>query len=208
MKFVGIDLGTCKTMAVAADGEIVLEATGSQQRPSIIAMMKQGPRLIGEEAQPQYSRGAIKMLPYLLGKTGHRLLSSDPFTFLPCPIEASESLACISFENHDGKMVSFSTTAAMGMFLGQLIARIEELHGKDVSLGFAVPRGCSKSLTRAYKEACSISGLDDSSRIKFFPTDEALAASYSKKLQVLKPPKATEYSMILEIGMMNSNGKL
>jgi molecular chaperone DnaK (HSP70) len=53
-KFVGIDLGSSKTVIIADDGDIVLTSTGSISRPTLVTFVGRT-RLVGEEAAAQAS---------------------------------------------------------------------------------------------------------------------------------------------------------
>eukprot|EP01036_Dinobryon_divergens_P034893 gene34893-45152_t len=71
--FVGIDVGSQKTMMIAEDAEIILTDTGSVAFPTIFSYTETKLRLFGEEAAAQLSESTVSMINLLATMTEDKI---------------------------------------------------------------------------------------------------------------------------------------
>jgi len=228
MVVVGVDLGSSKTMATLFDGEIVLESTGSQSRPSLVGFQASGERAIGELAAPQFmSASTIKLLPALAGRSFAEASSNELLEYLGMKTQIRPDGDLCGYEvDYNGATKLLNSTAVLGMFMGQLLSRINELYGKEqeqeVVLAYGLPPGeiCQASIRAAYHQASAVAGLPlelevastpekgmVSSRVHLVSSDLALCATYQRKILKLAPAVTPEIVLVLEMGLANTSGK-
>src|SRR5574340_1011855 len=155
-KIVGIDLGTTNSVvAVMEGGEpvVIPTAEGSRLLPSVVAITKNGERLVGQVAKRQ----ASKILPYKI-------------------VEAHNGDAWVELA---GKQ--YSPPEISGMILAKMKQDAEAYLGEKVTQAvITVPAYFNDSQRQATKDAGKIAGLDVL-RIINEPTASSLAYGLDKK---------------------------
>ena len=204
--YCGVDIGASKTIVVREDGEIMLEPTGSPQRPSMLSFVE-GQRFIGEGAIPHtLNANTIKLLPFLLGKNNAAVMDSDVSAYFQLPWaesdDASSGMARVSMA--DG---AYTTTEVYGMYLAQLRGVIPA----DGKLVFTIPVGADATYRRAIYEACTIAGMEEAElkAVQFVPSDQALVHTLERKMAALfakskGDENEVEHSLVLDMGALQT----
>ena len=216
--FCGVDMGSSKTIMVSEDGEIVLEPTGSAQRPSMVGFSDNA-RLIGEGATPlKLHKSTVKLLPSLMGKSTEQVQASEVFKYVPLPWSEDATsdrggLASVTISGYNGES-TFSSTELLGMYLAQMRTMVPE----DRRLCFLVPADCPPAAALALRQACAISGLqgDALTDVQLVPRDDALVATLGRKVASLVTKTAAvaddeaevDHCVIIDMGAMTTQGTL
>ncbi len=181
-KIIGIDLGTTNSaMAVMQAGkpEIIANSEGNRTTPSVVAVNKNGERLVGQVARRQQvtnSKNTIYEVKRLIGRN-----FSDP--------EVQRDLKLMGYEikksGNGVKVVmadkEYSPEEISAMILSKLKADAESFLGDKVSEAvITVPAYFDDSQRQATKDAGKIAGLEVK-RIINEPTAAALAYGLDKE---------------------------
>ena len=206
-KIIGIDLGTTNSaMAVMQSGkpEIIANSEGARTTPSVVAVNKNGERLVGQVARRQQvtnPRNTIYEVKRLIGRN-----FSDP--------EVQRDLKLMGYElikSGNGVKVKmadkeYSPEEVSAMILGKLKADAEAFLGEKVTEAvITVPAYFDDSQRQATKDAGKIAGLEVK-RIINEPTAAALAYGLDKadksdeKIAVYDLGGGTFDVSILELG--------
>ena len=206
-KIIGIDLGTTNSaMAVMQSGkaEIIANSEGNRTTPSVVALNKNGERLVGQVARRQQvtnSSNTIYEVKRLIGRN-----FSDP--------EVQRDLKLMGYEiikSGNGVKVKmgdkeYSPEEISAMILGKLKADAEAFLGDKVTEAvITVPAYFDDSQRQATKDAGKIAGLEVR-RIINEPTAAALAYGLDKadkkdeKIAVYDLGGGTFDVSILELG--------
>jgi molecular chaperone DnaK len=206
-KIIGIDLGTTNSaMAVMQSGkpEIIANSEGARTTPSVVAVNKNGERLVGQVARRQQvtnSKNTIYEVKRLIGRN-----FSDK--------EVQRDLKLMGYEiikSGNGVKVKmgdkeYSPEEVSAMILGKLKSDAESFLGDTVSEAvITVPAYFDDSQRQATKDAGKIAGLEVK-RIINEPTAAALAYGLDKgskqdeKIAVYDLGGGTFDVSILELG--------
>lgn len=181
-KIIGIDLGTTNSaMAVMQSGkaEIIANSEGARTTPSVVAINKNGERLVGQVARRQQvtnARNTIYEVKRLIGRK-----FSDK--------EVQRDLKLMGYEivkSGNGVKVKmgdkeYSPEEISAMILGKLKADAEAFLGEPVTEAvITVPAYFDDSQRQATKDAGKIAGLEVK-RIINEPTAAALAYGLDKE---------------------------
>src|SRR5579871_4231717 len=181
-KIIGIDLGTTNSaMAVMQSGkpEIIANSEGARTTPSVVAVNKNGERLVGQVARRQQvtnSKNTIYEVKRLIGRKW-----DDP--------EVQRDLKTLGYEivkSGSGVKVKmadkeYSPEEVSAMILAKLKADAESFLGDKVTEAvITVPAYFDDSQRQATKDAGKIAGLEVK-RIINEPTAAALAYGLDKK---------------------------
>jgi len=204
-KIIGIDLGTTNSaMAVMEGGEptIIPNAEGNRTTPSMVALTKNGERLVGQSAKRQAvinHENTIFSVKRLIGRTFEDEEVKRDLKLMPYEIKKANGGVQVKMgENwHTPQEVS-------AMILQKLKADAESYLGEKVTEAvITVPAYFNDSQRQATKDAGKIAGLEVK-RIINEPTAAALAYGLDKK----KEEKIAVYDLgggtfdisILELG--------
>ena len=205
-KIIGIDLGTTNSaMAVMQSGkpEIIANSEGNRTTPSVVAINKNGERLVGQVARRQQvtnSKNTIYEVKRLIGRKFD-------------DAEVQRDLKLMGYEIVKGnggvkvKMADkeYSPEEISAMILGKLKADAEAFLGEPVTEAvITVPAYFDDSQRHATKDAGKIAGLEVK-RIINEPTAAALAygldkAKADEKIAVYDLGGGTFDVSILELG--------
>ncbi len=205
-KIIGIDLGTTNSaMAVMQSGkpEIIANSEGARTTPSVVAINKNGERLVGQVARRQQvtnSKNTIYEVKRLIGRKW-----DDP--------EVQRDLKLMGYEivkSNSGVKVKmgdkeYSPEEVSAMILAKLKADAESFLGDKVTEAvITVPAYFDDSQRQATKDAGKIAGLEVR-RIINEPTAAALAYGLDKekseeKIAVYDLGGGTFDVSILELG--------
>ncbi len=181
-KIIGIDLGTTNSaMAVMVSGkpEIIANAEGNRTTPSVVAINKNGERLVGQVAQRQRVTNAsntIYGVKRLIGRKFEDKEVQKDIDIMPYKIVKSGSGVKVTMADKD-----YSPEEVSAMILGKLKADAEAYLGEPVTEAvITVPAYFDDSQRQATKDAGKIAGLEVK-RIINEPTAAALAYGLDSK---------------------------
>src|SRR5688500_4841065 len=181
-KIIGIDLGTTNSAfayMVAGKSEVVANAEGNRTTPSVVAINKNGERLVGQVAQRQRVTNAKNTI-YGVKRLIGRKFSDD---------EVQKDLDLMPYKiikNVDGVKVTMgdkddAPEECSAMSFSKLKADAEAFLGEKVTEAvITVPAYFDDSQRQATKDAGKIAGLEVK-RIINDPTAAALAYGLDKK---------------------------
>ncbi|MFN7160694.1 MAG: molecular chaperone DnaK [Candidatus Gracilibacteria bacterium] len=180
-KIIGIDLGTTNSaVAVMEGGEAVIipNAEGNRTTPSVLALGKNGERLVGQIAKRQAvtnPKNTIYSAKRLIGRqAGEVKEETSHLAYDTAEGSDGESLIVLNGEKKKPAEIS-------AMVLGKLKADAEAYLGQPVTEAvITVPAYFNDSQRQATKDAGRIAGLDVK-RIINEPTAAALAYGLDKK---------------------------
>lgn len=181
-KIIGIDLGTTNSaMAymVAGKPEVIANAEGNRTTPSVVAINKNGERLVGQVAQRQRvtnAKNTIYGVKRLIGrKFGDDEVQKD-LDLMPYKIVKNGDGVKVTMGDKD-----YSPEEVSAMILSKLKADAEAFLGEKVTEAvITVPAYFDDSQRQATKDAGKIAGLEVK-RIINEPTAAALAYGLEKK---------------------------
>jgi len=181
-KIIGIDLGTTNSaMAVMEGGQptVIPNAEGGRTTPSIVAVNKNGERLVGQVAKRQAvinSENTIFSVKRLIGRKFEDEEVQRDLKLMPYKIEKSASVVKVKMGDK-----SYSPEEISAMILAKLKADAEAFTGGPVTEAvITVPAYFSDAQRQATKDAGKIAGLEVK-RIINEPTAAALAYGLDKK---------------------------
>lgn len=204
-KIIGIDLGTTNSaMAVMEGGEstIIANAEGGRTTPSIVAVNKNGERLVGQTAKRQAvinPDNTIFSVKRLIGRTIDDPEIKRDIDLMPYQIVKADGHVKVKMSDKD-----YTPEEVSAMILGKLKADAEKFLGQPVTEAvITVPAYFNDAQRQATKDAGKIAGLEVK-RIINEPTAAALAYGLDKK----KEEKVVVYDLgggtfdvsVLELG--------
>lgn len=206
-KIIGIDLGTTNSaMAVMQSGQaqIIANAEGNRTTPSVVAVNKNGERLVGQVARRQQvtnSKNTIYEVKRLIGRNFDDKEVQRDLKLMGYEIVKSGNGVKVKMADKE-----YSPEEISAMILGKLKADAEAFLGDTVSEAvITVPAYFDDSQRQATKDAGKIAGLEVK-RIINEPTAAALAYGLDKadkkdeKIAVYDLGGGTFDVSILELG--------
>jgi len=181
-KILGIDLGTTNSaMAIIEGGKpkILENAEGNRTTPSIVAISKNGERLVGQTAKRQAvtnPANTVYAVKRLIGRKFEDDEVQEDIKTSPFKIVKSNGGVKVTMNAKDHSPEEISA-----MILGKLKADAEAKLGEKITDAvITVPAYFNDSQRQATKDAGKIAGLDVK-RIINEPTAAALAYGFEKK---------------------------
>ena len=206
-KIIGIDLGTTNSaMAVMQSGkpDIIANSEGARTTPSVVALNKNGERLVGQVARRQQvtnSKNTIYEVKRLIGRNWSDKEVQRDLKLLGYEIVKSGNGVKVKMGGKE-----YSPEEVSAMVLGKLKADAESFLGQPVNEAvITVPAYFDDSQRQATKDAGKIAGLEVK-RIINEPTAAALAYGLDKadkkdeKIAVYDLGGGTFDVSILELG--------
>ncbi|HUC86865.1 MAG TPA: molecular chaperone DnaK [Candidatus Saccharimonadales bacterium] len=204
-KIIGIDLGTTNSaMAVMEGGQptIIANAEGGRTTPSIVAVNKNGERLVGQAAKRQAvinGENTVFEVKRLIGRKFSDEEVQKDVKLMPYKIEAAGDSIKVKMGDKD-----YSPEEVSAMILGKLKADAEAFTGGPVTEAvITVPAYFNDAQRQATKDAGKIAGLEVK-RIINEPTAAALAYGLEKnkeeKIVVYDLGGGTFDVSVLELG--------
>jgi molecular chaperone DnaK len=205
-KIIGIDLGTTNSaMAVMQSGkpEIIANSEGNRTTPSVVAINKNGERLVGQVARRQQvtnSKNTIYEVKRLIGRNFADQEVQRDLKLMGYEIVKSGNGVKVKMGDKE-----YSPEEISAMILGKLKADAEAFLGEPVTEAvITVPAYFDDSQRHATKDAGKIAGLEVK-RIINEPTAAALAygldkAKADEKIAVYDLGGGTFDVSILELG--------
>ncbi len=184
--FIGIDLGTTNSVvATVIDGvpRVIAGRSGQLLMPSIVAIAKNGKRLVGHIAKRQAITNAentVFAAKRLIGRRWGSREVEDARRFLPYDLVAGP-------EGNDVRVIiggrTFAVPEISAMVLAELKADAETFFGRRVTKAVVtVPAYFNDGQRQATRDAGRIAGLDVV-RIVNEPTSAALAYGFGKQIE-------------------------
>ncbi len=180
-KIIGIDLGTTNSaMAVMQSGkpEIIANSEGNRTTPSVVAINKNGERLVGQVANRQRvtnPKNTIFGIKRLIGRKFTDKEVTKDIDLMPYDIVKSGNGVKVKMGDKE-----YSPEEVSAMILGKLKADAEKFLGEPVTEAvITVPAYFDDSQRQATKDAGKIAGLEVK-RIINEPTAAALAYGLEK----------------------------
>lgn len=181
-KIIGIDLGTTNSaMAymVAGKPEVIANAEGNRTTPSVVAINKNGERLVGQVAQRQRvtnAKNTIYGVKRLIGRKFTDKEVQKDHDIMPYEIVKKGDGVAVKMGDKD-----YSPEEVSAMILSKLKADAESFLGEKVTEAVVtVPAYFDDSQRQATKDAGKIAGLEVK-RIINEPTAAALAYGLDQK---------------------------
>src|SRR6195952_5367298 len=181
-KIIGIDLGTTNSaMAVMQSGkpEIIANSEGNRTTPSVVALNKNGERLVGQVARRQQvtnSKNTIYEVKRLIGRNFNDIEVQRDLKLMGYEIVKSGNAVKVKMGDKE-----YSPEEISAMILGKLKSDAEAFLGDKVTEAvITVPAYFDDSQRQATKDAGKIAGLEVK-RIINEPTAAALAYGLEKK---------------------------
>src|SRR5476651_1585471 len=215
-KIIGIDLGTTNSaMAVMQSGkpEIIANSEGGRTTPSVVAINKNGERLVGQVANRQRvtnPTNTIFGVKRLIGRKFDDKEVQKDLELMPYKIKKAGTGVKVEMAGKD-----YSPEEVSGMILSKLKADAEAFLGEPViEAVITVPAYFDDSQRQATKDAGKIAGLEVK-RIINEPTAAALAYGLDKgkeeKIAVFDLGVGTFDVSILQLGegvfeVLSTNG--
>jgi molecular chaperone DnaK len=205
-KIIGIDLGTTNSaMAVMQSGkpDIIANSEGNRTTPSVVALNKNGERLVGQVARRQQvtnSKNTIYEVKRLIGRRWEDKEVQRDLKLMGYEIVKSGDAVKVKMGDKE-----YSPEEVSAMILGKLKADAESFLGEPVTEAvITVPAYFDDSQRQATKDAGKIAGLEVK-RIINEPTAAALAYGLDKnktdeKIAVYDLGGGTFDVSILELG--------
>jgi len=206
-KIIGIDLGTTNSaMAVMQSGkpDIIANSEGNRTTPSVVAVNKNGERLVGQVARRQQvtnARNTIYEVKRLIGRNFNDKEVQRDLKLMGYEIAKSGNAVKVKMGDKE-----YSPEEISAMILGKLKADAEAFLGESVNEAvITVPAYFDDSQRQATKDAGKIAGLEVK-RIINEPTAAALAYGLDKgqkkdeKIAVYDLGGGTFDVSILELG--------
>ncbi len=182
-KIIGIDLGTTNSSVAIIEGgapKIIENVEGNRTTPSVVAITKNGDRIVGLLAKRQAVTNPENTISEIKRYMGHRF--DDPGvqkdkTFAPFKIEAGEDSG-VKVKMSDK---FYRPEEISAMILQKIKADVEAKLGEKITEAIiTVPAYFNDAQRKATKDAGQIAGLDVK-RIINEPTAAALAYGFNKK---------------------------
>ncbi|HSW81200.1 MAG TPA: molecular chaperone DnaK, partial [Candidatus Saccharimonas sp.] len=181
-KIIGIDLGTTNSAVaymIAGKPEVIANAEGNRTTPSVVAVNKNGERLVGQVAQRQRvtnAKNTIYGVKRLIGRKFSDQEVQKDLDLMPYEIIKNGDSVKVKMGDKD-----YSPEEVSAMILSKLKADAEAFLGEKVTEAvITVPAYFDDSQRQATKDAGKIAGLEVK-RIINEPTAAALAYGLEKK---------------------------
>lgn len=181
-KIIGIDLGTTNSAVaymVAGKPEVIANAEGNRTTPSVVAINKNGERLVGQVAQRQRvtnAKNTIYGVKRLIGRKFSDKEVQKDHDIMPYEIIKKDGGVAVRMGDKD-----YSPEEVSAMILSKLKADAEAFLGEKVTEAvITVPAYFDDSQRQATKDAGKIAGLEVK-RIINEPTAAALAYGLESK---------------------------
>ena len=182
-KIIGIDLGTTNSAVAVIEGgapKIIENVEGNRTTPSVVAITKNGDRIVGLLAKRQAVTNPENTIAEIKRLMGHRF--EDP------EVQKDKATASFKIEAGDGggvkvKMMdkSYRPEEISAMILQKIKTDVEAKLGEKITEAvITVPAYFNDTQRKATKDAGAIAGLDVK-RIINEPTAAALAYGFDKK---------------------------
>ena len=183
MKIIGIDLGTTNSAVAIIEGgapKIIENVEGNRTTPSVVAIAKNGDRIIGLLAKRQAVTNPENTVSEIKRYMGHRF--DDP------EVQKDRATASFKIEASEGGGVKVKMTDKFyrpeeisAMILQKIKTDVEAKLGEKITEAvITVPAYFNDAQRKATKDAGAIAGLDVK-RIINEPTAAALAYGFNKK---------------------------
>ncbi len=183
-KIIGIDLGTTNSaMAVMEGGDptVITNIEGARTTPSVVAVNKNGERLVGQVAKRQAvinPDNTIFSVKRLIGRTIDDPEIKRDMELMPYQIVKADGHVKVKMGDKD-----YTPEEVSAMILGKLKADAEKYLGDTVTEAvITVPAYFNDAQRQATKDAGKIAGLEVK-RIINEPTAAALAYGLDKKAE-------------------------
>lgn len=204
-KIIGIDLGTTNSAVaymVAGKPEVIANAEGNRTTPSVVAINKNGERLVGQVAQRQRvtnAKNTIYGVKRLIGRKFSDNEVQKDLDIMPYQIVKKGDGVALKMGDKD-----YSPEEVSAMILSKIKADAEAFLGEKVTEAvITVPAYFNDSQRQATKDAGKIAGLEVK-RIINEPTAAALAygleSKKEEKIAVFDLGGGTFDISILELG--------
>mgnify|MGYP000016316821 CR=1 FL=1 len=181
-KVLGIDLGTTNSCVAVIEGgqpKVLENKEGNRTTPSIVAMSKNGERLVGQLAKRQAvtnPQNTLYSVKRLIGRRWEDQEVQRDLSLLPYKIVKSGDKVKIEMQGKE-----YTPQEISAMVLQKLKADAEEKTGETITEAvITVPAYFDDSQRQATKDAGTIAGLNVL-RIINEPTAAALAYGFDKK---------------------------
>ncbi|OGW79557.1 MAG: molecular chaperone DnaK [Omnitrophica bacterium RIFCSPLOWO2_12_FULL_44_17] len=180
-KIIGIDLGTtnsCVAIMEGSEPKVIPNVEGNRTTPSVVALTKQGERLVGQTAKRQSITNPDRTIFSAKRFIGRRYNEvSEEIKLVPYKVESGKN-ADVVF-NIDGR--NYTPPEISAMVLQKLRSDAEAFLGEKITKAvITVPAYFNDSQRQATKDAGQIAGLEVL-RIINEPTAAALAYGLDKK---------------------------
>ncbi len=180
-KVIGIDLGTTNSVVAVIEGgqpTVIVNQEGSRITPSVVALTKEGERLVGQVAKRQAvtnSQNTVFSIKRFMGRKFDEVQSES--TRVPYKVVRSQNGDAWV----DARDKKYSPPEISAMVLQKLKQAAEDYLGEKVTEAvITVPAYFNDAQRQATKDAGKIAGLDVK-RIINEPTAAALAYGLDKK---------------------------
>jgi molecular chaperone DnaK len=204
-KIIGIDLGTTNSAfayMVAGKPEVIANAEGNRTTPSVVAINKNGERLVGQVAQRQRvtnAKNTIYGVKRLIGRKWSDDEVQKDLDIMPYEIVQKGDGVAVKMGDKD-----YTPEEVSAMILSKIKADAEAFLGEKVSEAvITVPAYFDDSQRQATKDAGKIAGLEVK-RIINEPTAAALAygleGKKEEKIAVFDLGGGTFDVSVLELG--------
>jgi molecular chaperone DnaK len=204
-KIIGIDLGTTNSAVaymVAGKPDVIANAEGNRTTPSVVAINKNGERLVGQVAQRQRitnAKNTIYGVKRLIGRKFSDVEVQKDIDIMPYEIIKKGDGMAVKMNGKD-----YSPEEVSAMILSKLKADAEAFLGEKVTEAvITVPAYFDDSQRQATKDAGKIAGLEVK-RIINEPTAAALAygldSKKEEKIAVFDLGGGTFDVSVLELG--------
>jgi molecular chaperone DnaK len=181
-KIIGIDLGTTNSAfayMVAGKPEVIANAEGNRTTPSVVAINKNGERLVGQVAQRQRvtnAKNTIYGVKRLIGRKFNDVEVQKDLDIMPYEIVKKGDGVAVKMGDKD-----YTPEEVSAMILSKIKADAEAFLGEPVTEAvITVPAYFDDSQRQATKDAGKIAGLEVK-RIINEPTAAALAYGLDQK---------------------------
>ena len=182
--FVGIDIGSSKTVIVAEDGDIVLTPTGGISRPTLVSFVGRT-RLSGEEAAVQANAEfTIRDINTLLGQPSVAFLESSPlYAHRKITMNSDAGNRLLAQVQYNDEAVDVSVTSLLGMFLAKQDANINTVYPGETKphLAIVLPPDSTPSSATTVKQACRVAGVE-LERVSTVNKAECMRVAYTRKI--------------------------
>ncbi len=185
MKIIGIDLGTTNSAVAIIEGgspKIIENTEGARTTPSIVAIAKNGDKLVGQLAKRQAVTNPKNTVYGIKRYMGHKFdddsVQKDMKTLSFETVRLSDGMAGVKLTDKDYRPEEVSA-----MILAKIKADVEAKLGETITEAvITVPAYFDDAQRQATKNAGKIAGLDVK-RIINEPTAAALAYGFDRKVE-------------------------
>lgn len=185
-RFIGVDIGAQKSIAVLDDGEIIRTSTGSIHWPTLISFHS-GARYFAEEALPYASSDStITFLNLLCGRKIEDIQEEEFTRHRKLPISASPDGLVSASVNTGDTTEEIPIQSLLGMYLSNMTKRFVEVGGSDFHTALVLSPNFDLNIEKPIRDACFIAGIDEK-RVHVVDAVDAIVAAFNRKLNALLP---------------------